>query len=155
MSLFISSHVYASTTEIKPFIKESFKQIQQAHKNQPTIITFWSQSCAFCMKELALFGKTLKNYQNVELVSISTDPFLDNEVVNQILSSKNLQHVQKWVFADDYVERLYFNVDPTWRGELPLTYFLDKNNNLHKRLGVIKEAELINWLNKQNIASIK
>ena len=147
--LFISV-VSANETEIKPFIKGSFDQIQQDHKGQPYIITFWSESCAFCMKELALFGRLLKTYPNVAIVSITTDPFLEQQKVDHILSSKDLMNAKKWVFADNYVERLYFDVDKRWRGELPLNYFFDRNNKMIKQLGAIKENELIEWLAEQN-----
>ena len=152
---FLFSTLSHANSEINPFIKGSFLQIQQAHSNQATIITFWSQSCDFCMKELALLGKLLKDYPSINLVSISTDPFLKPTIVNNILSSKNLIHFQKWVFADDYVERLYFDVEKTWRGELPLTYFLNKDNTLHKKLGVIKEDKLIHWLKNQSLTASK
>jgi len=144
--------VFAIETEINPFVKGSFKQIQQNHKDKAYIVTFWSESCAFCMKELALLGKLIKIYPNVEIVSITTDPFLEEQTVNQILSSKKLQNLEKWVFADDYVERLYFNVDPAWRGELPLTYFFDRNNKMLKHMGIIKENELVSWLAEQNVS---
>lgn len=102
------------------------------------------------MKELALFGKVLNSYPDVEVVSITTDPFLDEKTINRILLSKNLENAQKWVFADDYVERLYFDVDRNWLGGLPLTYFFDRNNKMIKHFGVIKEQELTDWLAKQN-----
>jgi len=149
-NLLFASIVSANETDIKPFIKGSFEQIQQDHKGKPYIITFWSKDCAFCMKELAMFGKLLKTYQNVEIVSITTDPFLEQQKVDEILSSKGLMKAKKWVFADNYVERLYFDVDKRWRGELPLNYFFDRNNKMIKQLGAIKENELIEWLAKQN-----
>jgi len=102
------------------------------------------------MKELAMFGKLLKTYQNVEIVSITTDPFLEQQKIDDILSSKGLMNARKWVFADNYVERLYFDIDKRWRGELPLSYFFDRNNKMIKQLGAIKENELIEWLAKQN-----
>jgi thiol-disulfide isomerase/thioredoxin len=149
-SLLFTSVVLANEAEIKPFIKGSFEQIQQDHKGKPYIITFWSESCVFCMKELALFGRLSKTYSNVEIVSITTDPFLEQQKVDYILSSKELISVKKWVFADNYVERLYFDVDKKWRGELPLSYFFDRNNKMIKKVGAIKENELIDWLAKQN-----
>lgn len=153
ISLAISNIAFANETEIKPFIKGSFNQIQKEHINQAYIITFWSESCAFCMKELSLFGKLLKSYPNISIVSVTTDPFLKKETVEQILTSKNLPNVQKWVFADHYVERVYFDIDKSWRGELPLTYFFDKNNKMIKHLGVIKEQALTEWLVTQSPTS--
>ncbi len=155
MNLLVIKNTFAYETEIRPFIKGSFKQIQQDHKDKPFIVTFWSETCAFCMKELALFGQLLKTYPNVEIVSISTDPFLNDEIVQQILSSKNLETAEKWVFADDFAERLYFDIHPGWRGELPLTYFFDKNNKMLRQMGMIKEKELIDWLAEQSVVSTK
>jgi len=153
-SLLFTSVVLANEAEIKPFIKGSFEQIQQDHKGKSYIITFWSESCAFCMKELALFGRLSKTYPDVEIVSITTDPFLEQQKVDHILSSKELINANKWVFADNYVERLYFDVDKQWRGELPLSYFFDRNNKMIKQVGAIKENELIDWLAKQNQPNI-
>ena len=150
ISLFFTQQSLAETTKIKPFVKGSFQQIQRDNKNSSYIVTFWSETCAFCMKELDLFGKLLKNYPGIKLISITTDPFLEEKTVNQILFSKNLPDVQKWVFAEAFAERLYFDVARNWRGELPLTYFADSQNKLVKHLGVIKEQELIDWLSLQS-----
>lgn len=147
---FIINTASANQTETIPFVKGSFSQIQKQRKDTPYIITFWSETCAYCMKELALLGELIKTYNNVEIVSITTDPFLEDETVNRILSSKNLQHIDKWVFADNYAERLYYDVDKNWRGELPLTYFFDRKNNKVKHMGVIKKAELVEWFAEQN-----
>ena len=152
VSLAIINCAYANESDSRPFKKGSFQQIQQEHKGQSFIVTFWSETCAYCMKELALFGKLSKKYPTVDIVSVTTDPFLDDQTVKRILSSKNLDHVQKWVFADNYAERLYFDVDRTWRGELPLTLFFDRQNKMLKHMGVIKKDELIDWLEAQNRA---
>ena len=151
MILIIASHVSASQNEIKPFVKGSFQQIQQAHNDRPYIIAFWSETCAYCMKELKIFGQLLKKYPQVDIVSITTDPFLNEETVKRILSSKNLQNIETWVFADNYAERLYFDVDKRWRGELPFTLFFDRNKKMMKHMGTMKEKELVDWLTAQSI----
>ncbi len=159
LSLAISHIVTAKETEIKPFIKGSFQQIQlqqdNSHKDKPYIITFWSETCAFCMEELELFGELLKTYPDVELVSITTDPFLNEKSITQILSSKNLQQAKKWVFSDQYAERLYFDVDKRWRGELPLTFFVDRKHKLLKHMGTINKYKLIEWFDQQKTAPNK
>ena len=142
--------VLAKEIAIKPFIKGSFEQIQNEHKDKPYIITFWSETCAYCMKELALFGNLSKKHPAIEIISVTTDPFLSEETVDRILSSKNLPHVQKWVFADNYAARLYSDVDKKWRGELPLTYFFDRNNNMVKHMGTINKQELTTWFTEQS-----
>ena len=152
-SLIFFSSISANNEAIQPFKKGSFQQIQQAHKNTPYIISFWSETCGYCMKELTLLGQLLPKYPEVKLVTISTDAFLDKSTVNRILSPKKLQDTEKWVFADNYVERLYFDIDKKWRGELPLTYLFDRNGKMIKHLGVINEKELVEWFDKQKISN--
>ncbi|MFW5444409.1 MAG: TlpA family protein disulfide reductase [Methylococcaceae bacterium] len=141
----------ATESDFNAFVKGSFSQIQQQYKNTPHIVVFWSETCAFCMKELAIFGRLIPQFPQVKLITISTDPFLDDNTVQQILSSKKLEGTETWVFADDFAERLYFDVSPRWRGELPLTYFFDRNNTMLKHMGIVKEAELVEWLNDQSL----
>lgn len=149
----INHNILAETTNIHAFIKGSFLQIQQQHdrnhQDKPYIITFWSETCAFCMEELALFGSVLKAYPDVNVVSITTDPFLNKKTITRILNSKNLQQAKKWVFSDHYAEKLYFDVDKRWRGELPLTFFVDRNHKMLKHMGTINKQKLIEWFEKQ------
>jgi len=144
-----SSIVNASETAYKPFIKGSFEQIQQENKDRPYIIAFWSVTCAYCMKELALFGELMEKYPNVKLITITTDAFLEDATVEELMARKKLKGTETWVFADNYVERLYFDINPRWRGELPLTYFFDKKGEMLKHMGVVKEDELVEWLDEQ------
>jgi len=146
-----SSVSKATETKFNAFVKGSFAQIQQQHKDTPYIIVFWSETCAFCMKELAVFGRLIPQYPHIKLITISTDPFLEDETVQHILSSKNLENTETWVFADNFAERLYFDINPRWRGELPLTYFFDKKNTMLKHMGIVKEAELLEWFAEQSI----
>jgi len=141
----------ASETAYKPFIKGSFDKIQQQNKDRPYIIAFWSVTCAYCMKELALFGRLMEKYPDVKLFTITTDAFLEDETVQQLLATKKLEGTETWVFADNYVERLYFDINPRWRGELPLTYFFDRKGSMLKHMGIVKEDELVEWLAGQAV----
>ncbi len=151
----MTSVTSANETNVMPFRKGSFEQIEKEHSKKPYIIAFWSETCGYCMKELALLGKLLKKHPDVSLVTISTDPFLNEETLNTILASKNLQNVEKWVFADRNTARLHADVDKKWRGELPLTYFFDKHNKKLKHLGTINEKELISWFADQSKYPLK
>jgi len=139
----------ANESSYKPFVKGSFVQIQQENKDRPYIIAFWSVTCAYCMKELALFGELMDKYPDVKLITITTDAFLEDETVKQLLATKKLTDTETWVFADNYVERLYFDINPRWRGELPLTYFFNRKGEMLRHMGVVKEDELLEWLDGQ------
>lgn len=131
------------------FVKGSFAQIQEQHKGGPYIIAFWSETCTYCMKELEMFGQLLPDYPAVKLITVTTDPYLEDHIVDQILTPKKLGSVDTWVFADNFPERLYYDINPSWRGELPLTYFVGRDEKMIKHMGVVKEKELIEWLQQQ------
>ena len=136
----------SSAQIVNPFVKGSFAAIQQQHQETPHLIVFWSQDCAYCMKELEMLGGVLKHHPDLVLVTVATDPFLDEELIQSKMASFGLQAVEKWVFASDYPETLYFDVDKRWRGELPLTFLFDQDNNKIKKSGMLKHAQLQSWL---------
>jgi len=139
----------ANESTYKPFIKGSFEQIQQENKDRPYIIAFWSITCAYCMKELGLFGELMEKYPQIKLITISTDAFFEDESVDRLLETKSLTGTETWIFANNHVEKLYFDINPNWRGELPLTYFFDQEGSMIKHMGVVNEGELVAWLNEQ------
>lgn len=152
LSLFLFNSAFANEAEINLFNKGSFDQIKLTNRDNPYVITFWSETCGYCMKELALLGKLLESTPNVKIVSVTTDPFLETATINRILSNKNLQKVEKWVFADHNAAPLYYDVDQKWYGELPFTYFFDKNNVMIKHKGTINKKELTKWFAEQRVA---
>lgn len=143
------SFANAGETVIRPFVKGTFKEIREAHSGKPFILSFWSETCGYCLEELTLFGELLTETSKVTLVTVATDPFLDEETVHRILSDSNLDLEQAWVFADQFAEKLYFDIDRRWRGELPRTYFFDAKDNVLVHSGVVKKEALEAWLAAQ------
>ena len=134
--------------QVNDFIKGSFAEIQQQHQGKPYLVVFWSEDCAFCMKELEHLGQILKQHPEMKLISVATDPFLDKDKVREKLASFELQNTEAWVFAEAYPETLYFDVDKRWRGELPLTFLFDSQNQKTKKIGLLAESVLTAWLNE-------
>lgn len=132
--------------EVNAFVKGSFTDIQHHHQGTRYIIMFWSEDCAYCGKEFSLFDKVLEHYPKVKLITVATDPFLDRKIIQQKLESYNLQMTEAWVFADPVAEKLYFDVEQGWRGELPLTYLFDEKNTKTRSAGLLKGDELMRWL---------
>ncbi|MGR9116354.1 MAG: TlpA family protein disulfide reductase [Gammaproteobacteria bacterium] len=149
--LLTNNPVFAENLEIKPFVKGSFAEIQTQYKNKPFILVFWSESCGYCMKELAMFGKLHKQFPNVELITVATDAFLDEETVKNVLSRSQLDLNQTWVFAEQFPESIYSDVNKRWRGELPVTHFFSRTHQETRHMGIIKEEELLKWLNEQSV----
>lgn len=141
--LALSSLVQAQV--VTPFVKGSFADIQQQYKGQPYLVLFWGQDCAYCMKELASLAPLLKANPEVTLVTVATDPFLDETFIREKMAEFDLEQAENWVFADEYPETLYFDVNKRWRGELPLTY-LSNGETLIRKSGLLKEADISAWL---------
>ncbi len=144
------NQVYAETLTIQPFVKGSLATIKSQHQNKPFILVFWSESCSYCMKELAMFGELHKQYPNVDLITVATDSFLEEKTVKDVLSQSQLELEQTWVFAEQFPERIYADVNKRWRGELPVTHFFDRNNQETRHMGIVKKDQLIEWLAAQS-----
>ena len=52
---------------------------------------------------------------------------------------------ERWIFASDDPDRLYFSVDRKWHGELPRTYFYDGAGGVRGMSGQVDAAWLANW----------
>jgi len=101
------------------------------------------------MKELAMFAKLQPKYPNVPLIVVATDSFLEESEVNEMLERTKLSLRETWVFAEQFPERIYSDVNKRWRGELPVTHFFDKNNKEVRHLGIVKQEALESWLAAQ------
>jgi len=148
LSVFV---VEAEEMTISPFTRGTLAEIKNQYQGKPFILVFWSESCGYCMKELALFGRIQGQYPGIELVTVATDPFLEEETVNQVLERSQLNLKQTWVFADQFPERLYSDINKRWRGELPMTHFYDSTHNELRHMGIVEEDKLRLWLDSQAI----
>jgi thiol-disulfide isomerase/thioredoxin len=144
------SPIKAEPLTVNPFVKGSFATIKNQRLGKPFVLIFWSESCSYCMKELAMFGKLHKQYPEIELVTVATDPFLEETTVNDVLSRSQLDLKQTWVFAEQFPERVYADINKRWRGELPATHFFNRDNKETRHMGIVKEDKLIEWLSEQS-----
>lgn len=135
---------------ILPFTKDSFEEIKKQRQNKPFVLIFWSETCGYCLRELAMFGMLYKKYPDVELVIVATDSFLEEKIVRDVLTRSQLDLSQTWVFAEQFPEKIYYKVNKSWRGELPATHFFGKDNKEIRHIGIVKEDDLIEWLVEQS-----
>ncbi len=139
----------SETQPINAFVKGSFTEIQNRYTDTPHMIVFWSQDCAYCMKEFTFFDNALSHSNKVKLITVATDPFLSADVIRKLHHDNNLYDVEQWVFSESVKEKLYFDVSKNWRGELPFIVFVNKDKVMTKHLGILKEIELVEWIKQQ------
>jgi len=120
-------------TALKPFTSGSYQQLLATNANNPFMLVVWSVDCSSCLKEMVLLSAIHKNNPNIKMIMLATDELSANEQIEQILKQHQLDGIENWVFADENSQKLRFEIDPKWYGELPRTYFFD---SAHQRTGI-------------------
>lgn len=134
--------------EVRPFVSGSLKEITAARQGKPFILGMWSLSCTHCREELSLLSGVAKKYPNLDLVLVATDTLEEAEAINATLRKSGLGGAQAWVFADPFADRLRFEVDRKWHGELPRTYLYDSTHAVTAISGKLDRQRLEQWMNK-------
>ena len=138
----------AAAQELKPFVAGSIKEITATQLGKPFILGMWSLTCTHCREELALLSDLVKKYPDLDLVLIATDTPEEEEAISATLRQSRLGVAQAWVFADPFSERLRFEIDPKWHGELPRTYLYDPSHKVQAFSGKPDALQMEQWLKK-------
>lgn len=130
---FIAHSVYAESSELKPFAPGVYQHLLDSRANRPFMLVIWSITCSSCLKDMALLNKMHKNHPEIEMVMLSTDDTSAEAQIKQILAKNELSGLENWYFADENPQKLRYEIDSRWYGELPRTYFW---NTTHERVGI-------------------
>ncbi len=136
------------TSVPQAFISGSMAQITSAQK-RPYIVNFWSIDCPPCYKELKMWRELGRRYPELKVVLISTDAVEFKDEVTQVTAELGVSHLESWQFADS-AERLRFEIDRRWFGELPRTYFYGHSGNTEAISGLLSPDVVEQWI-KQNL----
>lgn len=136
----------ARTQEVAAFARGSFEAIRKAHAGRPLIVHFWSVTCVICVSELAEWGKLARETPGVDFVFVNADPESDRHRALARMEKAGLKQSVNFAFADRFVERLYFEVDRHWEGELPFTAFVAANGSLRTEIGALTDLKLASWI---------
>jgi len=131
---------------VRPFVSGSYAEILAARRDKPFLMVFWSLECPPCYEELAMLGELRREHPRMPMVVVSTDTEGAPDEISAVLAEKGLGAVETWVFADGAPERLRFEVDRAWYGELPRSYLYDKYHRRHGASGRLKRALVEAWL---------
>lgn len=138
----------AMALDFKPYGRGAFGEIAKAHAGRPLIIHFWSVTCPPCIAELPQWAKTLEAQKGVDIVFVNTDGEEDRARAQARLEKAGLGKAAHYGFADDFVEKLYFEADRTWRGELPFTALVAPDGKVTTVTGAVDDPLVVNWLAK-------
>ena len=130
---------------IRSFTFDSFSEIKSEFEGKEFLLGLWSVDCPPCLVELDMMGKILDLNPALPFVLISTDSIDTKEDAIEFLSDFNLENRESWMFADSFVERLRYSIDPNWYGELPRSYFFDRTHEMNSHSGIMSTELLENW----------
>jgi len=132
-----------SPGNISAFGNSSFAELKTELSGQPFVVSLWSVDCLPCRVELEMLGELKKQNPSFPLVLISTDSIEQREEAIYILEEHALDAIDSWMFADAFVERLRFSIDPSWHGELPRSYFYAKDHSFTAHSGILTREKLL------------
>lgn len=146
----VASLVTAQAADPQSFERGSWARLRAAHAGQPTVIHFWGLTCGPCLVELPDWGKLQAERPDLRLVLIAADPLpQDPERLSATLSRAGLGKSESWSFTDRFYERLRYEIDPAWAGELPRTVMIDREGEITSLPGVADLAKVRAWLDVQ------
>jgi hypothetical protein len=100
--------------------------------------------------ELPLLGQFMKEHSAIDVVTISADLVPDLPgATRSMLEQSGLGSAENWIFSDGFVERLRFEIDPGWQGDIPRTILISRNGDIATIEGSVEMTELQKWFDRQ------
>lgn len=130
-----------SESALKPFVSGSYQQILTNNAKQPFMLAVWSVDCSSCIKDMTLLNEIHKKNPKLKVILLAADELSASDQVKQILAKYQLEEVENWIFADENSQKLRFEIDPKWYGELPRTYFFDVAHQRNAKSGVMTKKD--------------
>ncbi|MBZ0070487.1 MAG: hypothetical protein WCY26_03380 [Thiohalobacteraceae bacterium] len=131
----------------QPFVTGSYTQLLETRDDGLFVLSFWSIDCPPCYRELALWGEHQRQEEQLPLVLVSTDTPADAAEIEALLAQYGLESVDSWVFAAP-AQRLRYEVDRRWHGELPRTYLVRNGTVVEAVTGIVDAARIQRWLHE-------
>lgn len=140
----------ATQADLRPFVRGSWQELRKMHEGQPIVAHFWGLTCGPCLAELPNWAAAGKERTDLNLVLIDANPFGDDpRSAWTALAQIGLTKVENWIFADSFEERLRFEIDPHWHGEMPYTLLIGRDGTVTPVTGLMDFAKLDAWLDAQ------
>jgi thiol-disulfide isomerase/thioredoxin len=125
---FVPPATASDETQLKPFERGSWQQLLRSHRGHPTLVQFWSVTCGPCKVELPQLGEFMKGHPAIDVVTVSADLVPDlPDATRSMLQKSGLSAADNWIFSDGFADRLRFEVDPAWLGDIPRTLLISRD----------------------------
>lgn len=133
----------AQASDIKPFVTGSYQQLLNDYVGKAFVLIIWSVDCPSCLKDMEMLRSVHQEYPELNLVLLSTDEADSLPQQRKLLQSYQLTDLPSWSFADEDAQKLRYEIDPAWFGELPRSYFFKPNHERSGKSGALTKAQLL------------
>jgi thiol-disulfide isomerase/thioredoxin len=149
-ALLASAPASEGQSELRSFRRGSWQELLHAHAGRPTIVAFWGVTCGPCKTELPLLGAFMRDQAGIDVVTISADLVPDLPAATRsMLQNAGLGSAENWIFNDGFVERLRFEIDPAWLGDIPRTMLIASDGTVTTIEGSADMGEVTKWSQAQ------
>ncbi len=136
----------AAAADMQPFVRGTWQQILKDNAGKPVVLHFWGLTCAPCLAELPRWAELRKARPDMKVIMIAADtPASDTADLLKTLQKAGLAGVESWSFADAFSERLRFEIDPRWRGEMPRTILIASDGKPTVMVGLADLPAIRAW----------
>jgi thiol-disulfide isomerase/thioredoxin len=137
-------------TKLKSFERGSWQKLLRIHAGRPTLVHFWGVTCGPCKVELPELGEFMKQHPSVDVVTIDADLVPNSDAAAlSMLKGAGLSSAENWMFSDGFAERLRYEVDPAWQGDIPRTVLISGKGDIATIEGSVEPSVLQKWSDQQ------
>jgi thiol-disulfide isomerase/thioredoxin len=137
-------------SKLIPFERGSWQQLLHSHAGRPTLVHFWGVTCGPCKVELPELGQFVKQHPGVDVVTIDADLVPNSEAAAlSMLQDAGLSSAENWTFSDGFAERLRYEIDAAWQGDIPRTMLISGNGKITTIEGSTEPSALQSWSDEQ------
>lgn len=137
----LTNTVHAESPTLKPFVSDSYQQLLTNNTGKPFMLAVWSITCPSCIKDMTVLNAVHKAHPEIKIVMLSTDDIAESAEAQKIVANNQLTDIEQWIYAEENTQKLQFEIDPKWYGELPRTYFFDKTHQREAVSGVLSKED--------------
>ena len=140
----------APAAEQRSFSRGSWQELRQEHSGRSLVVHFWGITCGPCLVELPNWARFIRERPELDVIMVAADPVVaEPGATAAALSKAGLAAVENWIFSDPFTERLAYEVDPQWVGELPYTLLIRSDGSAKAILGAVDFSEIRDWADRQ------
>jgi thiol-disulfide isomerase/thioredoxin len=138
---FFSSSVIAEEY-FQPFKQGSYQNILKRYSTNNLLVVFWSIDCPPCIKELKHLGEFHLQNPDRQITLINIDTGYNQKKLLALLEENHLANIERWIFNSNHHEKLRYEIDPRWLGDLPRSYFFSLTKKPQRLRGVLSLARI-------------